>query len=288
MGRVQITSIEASGILSPQKKDGFTGFDFTMNPYVGCAFGCTYCYVREMQYGDDAADKAVSWGDWVKVKANAVALLQRSGRKLYGRGVLIGSATDPYQPIERRTGLTRALLETLVMAYPSRVSIITRSPLVTRDLDVFARFGESLNVCVSIPTDDDAVRKVFEPSAPSIPQRLEALGALREAGVRTMAFVAPLLPFDPQRLGELLRPLADDLMVSSMRYHDTDEAMKARYRLFGWGRSEIRDSSSVKERLRAAWSGGALPSLRAEYPLIEAGDSPVEADHPPAGVLVRA
>jgi DNA repair photolyase len=258
MGRVTFTDIESSGILTPLKSGNPMGYDFSLNPYVGCAFGCSYCYVRRMQHGDDAEEKSDTWGDWVKIKANALSLLQRSWRRLYGKKILIGSATDPYQPIERKTGLTRALLESLVMAYPARIHILTRSPVVTRDIDVFARFGDALGVGVSIPTDDDAVRKVFEPSAPSIPQRLAALEELHRAGVRTTVNIAPILPCNPARLGELIRDRADSWWVDAMRYHWTDPKMAARYRQNGWGRWMNPDLDAIREEIRLAWNGAEL------------------------------
>ena len=255
MGRVEWSEIEASGILTPQKKESsISAFcDYSINPYVGCAFGCSYCYVREMQYGDDAEEKAAEWGNWVKAKANAVSLLQRSLKRLYGKHVMIGSATDPYQPLERKLGLTRALLETLVMGYPGRVHIQTRSPLVTRDLDVFMRFGDALSVGVSIPTDDDEVRKVFEPSAPSIPQRIAAMGKLHEAGIRVSASFAPLLPCDPERLAALTKGKARSFWVGSMRYHWTDEQMASRYLRHHWNGWIRPPTDQVREIIRRVW-----------------------------------
>lgn len=255
MGQIELSEIEARSILTPLKKGNPMNYDFSINPYVGCAFGCSYCYVRRMQYGDDAEEKSETWGDWVKIKANAVSLLQKSWRKLYGKKIALGTGTDPYQPVERRTGLTRALLESLVMAYPARIHIQTRSPVITRDIDVLLRFGDALSVGVSIPTDDEEVRKVFEPSAPSIPQRLAALAKLHEAGIRTSASLAPLLPCNPTRLGGLIRGHTDHFWMDAMRYHWTDLVMAARYRSHGWEKWMNPDVDAVREEVRQAFEG---------------------------------
>lgn len=267
MARITFTDIESGSILTPLKKGNPMGYDFSLNPYVGCAFGCSYCYVRRMQYGDDAGDKSETWGDWVKVKANAVALLQRSWRRLYGKKILLGTATDPYQPVERKLGLTRALLESLVMAYPARLHINTRSPLAARDIDVMLRFGEAISVGFSIPTDDDEVRKVFEPSAPSIPQRLEAMAKLHDAGIRTGVNIAPILPCNPKRFGGMIRGRAHSYWVDAMRYHWTDPVMQSRFRSHGWGEWLNPDLETIREQIQRAW---------------DAPDSPAPLPHDPA------
>jgi DNA repair photolyase len=253
MGRVAITEIEAKGILTPQKMGCMGSVDFNVNPYVGCAFGCSYCYVRRMQYGDDADQKSQDWGNWVKIKKNALALLQKSYRRLYGRTIFFGSATDPYQPIERHAGITRSMLEFLAMCYPKKIHIQTRSPLVARDVDVFLRFGDVLSVGVSLPTDNDKVRRIFEPSAPSIPQRLKAMEKLHAAGVRVHASLAPLLPCHPERLGRLIKGRAGGFWMDEMRYHWNDPEMARRYRENGWGKWRKPDMEKIREGVERGW-----------------------------------
>jgi DNA repair photolyase len=206
-----------------------------------------------MQYGDDAEEKSATWGDWVKIKANALEVLQRSWRRVHGKKVVVGSATDPYQPIERRTRLTRSLMEFLWTTRPDRVRLMTRSPVVTRDIDVFRRFGKTFSVSVSIPTDDDEVRKVFEPSAPSIPQRLNTLAELHAAGLHTIVNIAPVLPCNPYRLGKLIRDHADQWWLDAMRYHWTDTAMDSRYRHNGWLPWREPDVDALKEEIGLAF-----------------------------------
>ncbi|MGG2198035.1 MULTISPECIES: SPL family radical SAM protein [Paenibacillus] len=181
--------LPASGFLS--------GYTHTLNPYVGCAFACSYCYVREMPV---AKFRGSPWGDWVDVKANTASLLsrelKRAGRKKPVT-VFMSSATDPYQPEEFRACLTRSWLEVMAASPPEELAFVmvqTRSPLVTRDIDVLRRLGPRVRVSLTIETDMESVRKLFTPAAPPIAARFAALRRLAEAGVPTQAAVSPVLP----------------------------------------------------------------------------------------------
>lgn len=188
-GNVEVRQVAARSILTPANGQ-LAAYDFSLNPYVGCGFGCSYCYA--VFFVPDES-RAASWGQWVDVKANALELLRRA-KGLAGAKLYIGSVTDPYQPLERETGLTRSLLQFLVEIKPQpRIVIQTRSDLPLRDLDLLRRFS-NLRINVSVTTDDDAVRKRFEPSCLSIERRLEGLQKLKEAGIRTSACLCPLLP----------------------------------------------------------------------------------------------
>ncbi len=232
MGSCQITQIEVRSALTAQSGRRGIPCDYTINPYRGCAFGCSYCYARQFVYED--AEKKADWGHWVEVKANAVDALQRESHKLTGKTIFFSSATDPYQPIERKLGLTRALLEILLLAFPARVHLQTRSPYVTRDLALFQQFGDTLTVGISVPTDSDVVRKAFEPRAPSIARRLEAARELKGAGIRTTAAVAPLLPCTPVRLARLLAPCFDHAWVGRMNFHEKGDELRQMYTDRGW------------------------------------------------------
>ena len=164
---VSIESYEADQILTPGA--GYlSAYDYSLNPYVGCAFGCSYCYAAFFA----PVDKQASWGDWVRVKQNAVLRLTRMRRPLVGKTVYMSSATDPYQPIERRLELTRSLLPILANK-GARLVVQTRSPLVVRDIDLLQLFDQ---VCVnfSVTTDSEDIRRVFEPRNPPIADRFEA------------------------------------------------------------------------------------------------------------------
>jgi DNA repair photolyase len=221
MGHIQITDIEARSILTATR--GFTsveapgtGFDYSLNPYRGCAFNCTYCYAPAFVFDETARP---NWGRWVAVKANAVALLRTAGRrgKLRGKNVYMSTVTDPYQPIERKLELTRDCLAAL-LAYPPRLlAIQTRSPLVARDIDRFAAMHGHIAVCMSITTNDEHVRRIFEPACAPISARLQAIRTIREAGIPTQASIAPLLPCDAERLADLLDPAVDWVVISTFR-----------------------------------------------------------------------
>jgi DNA repair photolyase len=157
------------------------------------------------------------WGSFVEPKINIAEVLNSElcRKKQRGRAML-SSVCDPYQPLEHRYRLTRACLEVL-QKWGWGIDILTRSPLVTRDLDIFSAIP-GVSVGFSIPTDDDAVRKVLEPHAPPIGARLSALKKLHEAGISTWVFIAPILPMNPARLFAAIAPHVDHLMADPLNY----------------------------------------------------------------------
>ncbi len=188
LGLAVVNYKDVSGILTKPK--GFmAGYDFTINPYSGCAFGCAYCYAAAFASDEQSAE---SWGKWVTVKENALDLLKRTRRDLRGKSVYISSVTDPYQPVEKRLELTRAILRELIPHQP-RLVIQTRSPLVTRDLDLFRQF-EVAQVNMTVTTDSEEVRRAFEPGCPGNQQRLDAIAEVCAAGVQACITMTPLLP----------------------------------------------------------------------------------------------
>lgn len=188
LGLTVIDYKDVSGILTKPK--GFmAGYDFTINSYTGCAFGCAYCYAASFAPAERASDP---WGQWVVVKQNALDLLRRSRRDLRGKSVYISSVTDPYQPVEKHLELTRDILRELIRHQP-RVVIQTRSPLVARDIDLLKRF-EVAQVNMTVTTDAEEIRRAFEPGCPSNHQRLEAIAEVCAAGVQACITMTPLLP----------------------------------------------------------------------------------------------
>lgn len=179
----------------------YPGLDWSLNPYLGCAHACVFCYVPEVRH-EDRAD----WGTYVHVKRTLPTVLAREVRDKERGTVSVSTATDPYQFAEARCKVTRRCLEVLARAdWPVRV--LTRSPLVTRDVDVFERFS-SFGVGMSVPTFDDAARQALEPHAPSIEARLAALSKLADAGFPPYVMHAPAYPptggWDAARIADAL------------------------------------------------------------------------------------
>jgi DNA repair photolyase len=190
---VRVIESNSEALLSPQTANSFVReFDYTINPYGGCAFACSYCYVPSILHG--RAEALGGWGSYVEVRARAPAVLMRQRAKLAGASFFCASATDPWQPVERRQRITRRLLEILI-DIPFRFGLFsTRAPLVLRDRDLLAAMRDRIEVGISIPTDRDDVRRIFEPRNPPIAARLEAARLLRESGVTVRLHVSPALP----------------------------------------------------------------------------------------------
>ncbi len=171
-------------------------FHWSINPYTGCAHACRYCYARAF-YTRSEKGSAADFDSVVYVKSNAPEVLRGEVMKRSWKRemVVVGAATDPYQPGEAKFRITRGILETLLHAR-TPVSIITKGPLVLRDLDVLKRLAEGpgVEVNVTIPTLDEKAWRTFEPSAPPPLARMEAVRRLNEAGVPAGVFVAPMLP----------------------------------------------------------------------------------------------
>lgn len=171
-----------------------TGYSYTLNPYSGCVFGCSYCYVRRMPI---ALFRNEPWGEWVDSKPLDVAQFRKEWHKALTKGdvtVFMSSATDPYQPAEYKEQVTRRILEVMAEAPPSFVLVQTRSSLVERDIDLLQRLGKHVRVSMTVETDLESVRKELTPAAPPIAARLRAIRTLREAGIAVQAAVSPLLP----------------------------------------------------------------------------------------------
>jgi len=202
-------------------------FSYSLNPYIGCAFGdsggCPFCYVRALPV---AQAQAGPWGTWVIAKSNLLELLERELRALERSGkleraaVIMSSATDPYQGMERRMRLTRGALELFVRRPPRRLLLQTRSPMIERDLDLLIQLGPHLISSITVETDDEQVRRALTPTSPSIARRLAAARRLRAAGVFVQLAVSPMMPNDPERLAELADRAADRVVVDT--YFDGD------------------------------------------------------------------
>jgi DNA repair photolyase len=185
-------------------------FAWSLNPYMGCVHRCTFCYVRAFEHrADRPSDER--YGRSIRVKVNVADVLRAElARPSWkGEGVAIGAATDPYQPAEGRYRLTRACLQALGEAR-NPFSLITRGPMIVRDIDVLAEAARRAEVSVmfSVPTLDREVWRTTEPGTAPPRQRLRALKQLVDAGVKAGIGMAPILPGlsdRPEQLEEVVK-----------------------------------------------------------------------------------
>ena len=180
-GRIEVKEVRCNTLVHRLNYGSSTGY--TANLYKGCTHGCVYCYAPSLTHDERR------WGTYVDAKVNAPEVLERELRGLPVEEVFLSSASDPYQPIEAKYRITRRCLQVLLRSrFP--VSILTRSPLVLRDLDLLPRF-DRVRVGMSITTVP--VRR-FEPGVPPLKRRIETLSRLADAGIRTWVSLAPVIP----------------------------------------------------------------------------------------------
>jgi DNA repair photolyase len=216
---MKITEIHSKAILSTSQV-----YDYAINPYIGCQHACSYCYARFMKRFTGHKE---AWGEFVDVKINAAELLPAEIKKKKRGRVWVSGVCDPYQPLEAKYRLTRKCLEILAQqGWP--VTIQTRSALVARDVDVLRKMAD-LEVGFSITTAKDEIRQIFEPHAPAIHKRLEAIAALHQEGLRTFVMIAPLLP-GAEDLVEELAGNVNYILLDRMNYHHADRI----YARYGW------------------------------------------------------
>jgi DNA repair photolyase len=249
-------------------------FAWSLNPYMGCAHRCTFCYVRAFEARADRPwdDR---YGSSIRVKTNVAVVLRRElARPSWEReAVAVGAATDPYQPAEGRYRLTRACIEAFADA-ASPFSIITRGPLIVRDVDVLVEAAGRANVSVtfSVPTLDREIWRRSEPGTSPPRQRLRALSRLVEAGIDARVGMAPILPGlsdRPELLAEVvrearaagatgiwanllyLRPGTREHFLTALE-RDWPELLPQYERLYGRGAYLARrETDPVRERVRA-------------------------------------
>ena len=200
--RFEIYRAESAGILT--QTSGFiaeAGFTHSLSPARNCTFACTYCYVPTMRiYGGLKPDDWNHWGAFTTFKSNAPARLRAALRP--DQIIYCSPLVDPYQPAEETEGMMPRLLDELIARPPRVFAIQTRGPLIVRDLALLERLAArtALRVSVSVTTDNDGVRRLYEPHCAPIAERLETVRRLRAAGIAVYATLAPLLPCDPEAL----------------------------------------------------------------------------------------
>jgi DNA repair photolyase len=227
---IHVEAKNVYSILSPTT--GFLtrcGFDYSLNTAIGCAFGCSYCYAAA--FTQSQAPKGAEWGQWTRFKRNAGDLIAKA-ESLAEKWVYMSSVTDPYQPHERTHGVTRAVLQKLLEHHRGFGLVVqTRSPLVVRDIVLYQSLSKiaTVQINLTISTDDDAIRKAFEPTCPSIEQRFSALEQLKDAGLEVAVTVTPMLPIgDVDAFAKRLAGIHPKLVVIQQFHADQGERTMVR------------------------------------------------------------
>jgi len=224
--KMKTSEIRVKSVLS---KSGIPGATYCVNPYIGCAHACRYCYATFMKRFTGHLEP---WGSFVDVKINAHEVLRNQLERAKQGNVMLSSVTDPYQPAEVKYGITRKCLEVIAL-YSFPVGILTKSPLVIRDIDIIAALQDA-EVGITITSDDDRVRKIFEPGAPSVQARIDALIKIHNAGISTYVFMGPLLPMNPDSLAKQIRPYADSILIDRMNYINKTKWLYRKYGIEQW------------------------------------------------------
>jgi len=247
LGKTTIDYKRATSILT--KTSGFMkDYDFSLNPYSGCSFGCNYCYAAFFVRNREKQD---NWGKWIEIKENAITLLKkrRSSRgSLNHKTVYLSSVTDPYQPIEKELEITRSILTELIEFHPEvRLVIQTRSPLVKRDIDILKLF-QYIQINMTITTDSEEIRKVFEPFCPSNQKRLETIQKLHDCGIPSCITMTPLLPIqNPEKFAISLKKTGINKFIIQPFHKEKGrfvagtrkEAQKV-FEKYNWGNDEYK------------------------------------------------
>ena len=242
---MNIREIRAQNILSKSQI-----YDYALNPYVGCRHSCVYCYAKFMKRFSGHKEP---WGKFVDVKINAPELLEREVRKKKVGRVWISGVCDPYQPLERKYMITRKCLGILAeVGWP--FTIQTKSPLVLRDLEIIRR-SKDAEVCFTITTADERIRKIFESAAPTSAKRIEALERLHSEGIRTLAMIAPILPGAEGLIGGL-KGKVDHIIIDRLNYHYAAWAYKKHGLEWAMEDSFFRQKA---DELKAAFEKEGIP-----------------------------
>ena len=233
--KLLIKEVIAKSILS---KSGIPGADYCINPYTGCSHACRYCYASFMKKFTGHTEP---WGDFVDIKINTPQILQRQLKRAQKGSVMLSSVTDAYQPVEAKYKLTRQCLE-ILLPYQFPVFILTKSPLVLRDMDLIKQFDD-IEVGITITTDNEKMREIFEPKAPTIEARINALKTLHENNIKTYAFIGPALPMEnPEALCEKIFPYVNYVYIDRMNYTSKTLNIYRHLKLQQWLERDFADN----------------------------------------------
>ena len=232
-----VRRVECKSALSVSR---LPGLDWALNPYRGCSHSCAYCYAQDVT----RFELGTPWGEIVEAKINIVSRLERELSKARDGVIGIGTVTDPYQPVESEYELTRGCLD-LIARTSARASILTKSNLILRDLDLLTRMN-GVEVGVSIGIFDESPASVLEPRAPPPRRRFDVLRALSDRGIDTYLMAAPIIP-----------GIADS--EESLRAM-VNEAASAGVRRIMWDKFNPKPMASA--RLRVTLEAGKLAQPR--------------------------
>lgn len=208
---MKITEIICKSALS---KSNLPGLDYSLNPYRGCQHNCAYCYVPNV-----LRIKRNEWGSFVNVRTNIPTVLSKELKSKKPGLVALSTVTDPYQPVEKKYKLTRFCLEQLLI-HDFPVCIQTKSDLISRDIDLISKFSKA-EVMFSIATLNDSERRLLEPYASSIQNRIEALKQFSDIGLKTTIFFGPVYPSTkledlPEIIDNFIDNGATEIMVDKL------------------------------------------------------------------------
>jgi DNA repair photolyase len=249
--KVKINIVQAKSVFI---KSGLPASDWVINPYNGCLFACMYCYASSIARWKHPGEE---WGSFLDVKINASELLKseleksfkKTGKKDFG-SIFFSSVTDPYNGMEAKYHLTRKCLEVLAdFGYKGLINVQTKSPLVIEDIDVIKRL-KNVEVSFTVTTLDDKVSRFLEVKAPSVSSRIDALEKLHKAGIKTYAFVGPILPYfinSRQKIKELLYKL-EQVGVSKVWFEHMHMNALIKHRLFEYLKKESPELISEFEK----------------------------------------
>ena len=262
-------------VLTPSK---FRNYDLCINPYVGCEFGCKYCYVRFF-----VTDPDKEWGEFVRRRDHIAEQLPKDIRKdvhFNEQRVVIGTMTDPYQPLERKARLTRTVLETLIENQPAKTGIFTRSPIVLDDLDLIRQLQDP-HVHITLTPYPREVLKAIEPIPVLLERRLRTIETITKHDIYVHANVSPVMPIYSERYtAELAQRLAncgirefyvdpmqtykasvkaiDDTLAGSEDWRRSREIMTDKERYKEW-------KEDYKNDWLAAWAAHGNPNVLAIF-----------------------
>lgn len=187
-----------------------------INPYFGCEFACTYCRAQlpwRLHFPN------LSWKGSIEIREHAPAFMKKNPSRFMGRQVLLSTLGDPYTPLEKQKRITREILE-LCKEYNARVRIVTKSPIVLRDIDLLKTMD--VEVGIEIGTTNERMSSIIEPNAPPIDARTETLYELRDSGIKTFVHIYPYLPeITPPTMVDIFAEEADFIVISTINFNNT-------------------------------------------------------------------